>query len=309
LDLLQAFLLGLMEAVDPAVSVGELARLRAASSYVDARWISHVIEDIESRLPMSAWSEGNLLDFINRERVGAVHTERDLFEWTCGALDHLAEGFEKRAEGVAGFWDKHGPKQETDCQNVLWPFLSKELESARIFATIGDEIPIREGYCDLLIQRPVGEGPPFRVILELKVAHAGYGERELIDRLEEQLVERYMLPTGARHGVFIVLWFKCDRYDYPTAWSDKAAFAAALEARRRSVEEGCTVTLASYVIDMTTRWRGQRKVPKGEGERPARKTKAREGAARTARKSRAALSTTRASQPREGTSTRRSRGS
>ncbi|XXT17963.1 hypothetical protein WME94_47820 [Sorangium sp. So ce429] len=308
-DSLQAFLLGIMEAVDRARTVGELARLRAAADYVDARWLSHVSEDVESRLSMSAWSAGDLLDFINRERVGAVHTERDLFEWTCDALDRLAEGFEKRAEAVAGFWNDQRPKQETDCQNVLWPLLRKELQSAGLVATTDDEIPIREGYCDLLIQRPMGEGPPFRVILELKVAHEGYGERELIDRLEEQLVEKYMLPTGARHGAFIVLWFKCDRYDYPAAWSDKAAFAAALEDRRRSVGERRPVTLASYMFDMTTRWRGQRKVRKDEREPRTPKTKAREGAARVAGNTRAASKTTRASQPREGGPTRRSRGS
>jgi len=305
----QAFLLGIMEAIDRAGTIGELARLRAAASYTDARWMSHISEDIESRLPASAWSAGELLDFINRARVGAVHTERDLFEWTCDALDRLAEGFEKRAEAVAGFWDEQRPKQETDCQNVLWPLLRKEFQSAGLVAAIDDEIPIREGYCDLLIQRPMGEGTPFRVILELKVAHAGYGERELIERLEEQLVERYMLPTGARHGAFIVLWFKCERYDHPVAWSDKAAFAAALEATRRRVEAGRPVTLASYVIDMTTRWRGQRKVPKDEREPPKHKATVRKGAARATGKTRAASKTTRVSQPREGTSTRRPRGS
>lgn len=258
---LQPFILNTLASLDRQGTIRELKRLRQTQADPNVRWLSYRIEDLERGLPQQSWRPGELLDFINRAHLGAVHCERDLFEWSREGLERIKEGLERRAEQVAGFWNvdpktkSRVPKTETDCQNVLWPILRSELE--RALAVGIEERFIGQDRCDLLLEIPRPSASPFRVVVELKVARQGYGAGDLIEPVANQLVDQYMTPTQAAHGIFVVLWFKGDAFPYPTKWASKEEFERALDNKCREVERVRSVTLAPYVIDMTTRWRGQ----------------------------------------------------
>lgn len=68
---------------------------------------------------------GQLLDFLNREALGVVLSERDLFEWVSQAIEDIKTHLEREARQVLGYWNRCGdqwmPKLEPDCQNVLCP--------------------------------------------------------------------------------------------------------------------------------------------------------------------------------------------
>jgi hypothetical protein len=254
---LASHLLETLVAVGGDDAIRQLRRLETAGALPDARWLSHAILRVEERelaAGAASWESAQLLDFINRDSQGAVRHERDLFECVCQAVEEVQEALERRAEGVAGFWDPDGPKPEPECQNVLWPLLRAALRRLGVVAV--EERFIGTNKCDFWVEYPRPGAEPFRVAVELKVARKRYGHTALVDPVETQLWHDYLRPSGSRHGVFVVLWFRDGvRYGWPKQWANKDALAATVAARCKVVAIDHQVELTSYVIDLTTPFR------------------------------------------------------
>jgi len=239
-------------------AIHELQRLQREQAFPDAEWLSHTIIRIEDQMlgmPEAVMPPGQLLDFINRESMGAVLTERDIFEWVCQAIEDVKEGIEKRGEQVKGYWnvsdESWQPKEEPDCQNVLWPAIRARLSNLGIVNI--EENWIGASRVDLWVEKPVPDGKSLRVMVELKTARKGYGRSKLIEPIETQLWNKYLQPADCRYGIYVVLWFKDDeRYRYPTVWKTEEAFEKELNDRREEVARDNRLSLKAYVIDMTT---------------------------------------------------------
>ncbi len=193
---------------------------------------------------------GQLLDFLNKSRLAVVQTERDLFEWLCDVFEEIQDELEKRGEGVAGFWDVDTPKQEPNCQNVLWPRLKANLQELGLVGI--EEKLMGTHWCDFWVVLPRKGETPLQVAVELKAARKGYGRPELVDPIESQLWAKYMKPSTCRHGIYIVLWFRDrDRYDHPTSWTDAQQLTKELSESGKVVAKANGIALNSYVIDLT----------------------------------------------------------
>ena len=254
LPMLSQHLLGTMTAIDGEATIRELRRLRREDAFPDARWLSFDILRIEDQLlsgDFSSWESGPLLDFINKESLGVIHNEQDLFEWVRQALEKIQDSLEQRAEGVAGFWDGDTPKEEPDCQNVLWPRIKSELDKFGIVDV--EEKFIGPNRCDFWVEYPRPGESSFRVAVELKTARKSYGPTRLLNPVDTQLWKKYLRPTRCQHGIYIVLWFRnAKRYDWPKHWSDKKALEKDIQTKCKEVADAHQVILAPYVIDLTT---------------------------------------------------------
>jgi len=241
-------------------AIQELQRLQQSNAFPGVRWLSHAVLQIEDRLlteGSAIWESGPLLDFVNKESLGIVLNERDLFEWVCQGVDNVQEATELRGEAVTAFWNGDQPKTEPECQNVLWPLIQLTLQKSMIAVVEGEEKSIGPNRCDFWIEYPRRGKQPFRVAIELKTARMGYGTGELIDPVETQLWEKYLRTTGCQHGIFIVLWFRDNqRYRGPAHWANRDALVEELRKKCKEVEAAhYPVTLASYVIDVTAPFR------------------------------------------------------
>ncbi|MCL5952225.1 MAG: hypothetical protein M1132_10980 [Chloroflexi bacterium] len=245
--------------IDGDQAVAELRRLVTERAFPGAEWLSHSIMRIQDRQLQAAeqaMPRGELLDFVNREHLGVVQNSRDLFEWTCQAVEEIKEDIELRAEQVIGYWnhDPRGPwhpKEEVPCHNVFWPMLRAKLEHLRVMAI--DERRIAANSADFWVEKTVGQANA-QVVVEMKTAREGYAEAELIDPIRSQLWDKYLRPTGAQYGIFLVLWFKdAKRYPYPSKWETRQEYERALEAARSQIAAECDLNLACYIIDMTTK--------------------------------------------------------
>jgi hypothetical protein len=245
--------------IDGESAIQELRRLQRTHAFPDARWLSHAMFRIEDRLLTAEsmpWESGLLLDFINKEHLGVIRHEHDLFEWVCQAIEDVQESLERRGEGVAGFWKGHMPHHEASCQNILWAFLRLTIQRSAIAAVEGEEKCIGRNRCDFWVEYPRRGADAFRVGVELKVARAGYGAAELVQPVETQLWDKYLRPTGCRHGIFVVLWFRDNRrYHGPVHWDTRNALAEMLRKRCKELEQQHGVSLTSYVIDLTRPFR------------------------------------------------------
>jgi len=240
----------------------ELQRLVDENAFPGAEWLSYYIMQIEERIlkdTMKPRSESEILNFIYKERAGLVESERDLFETIREAIEEVKESIELRGEGAAGLWnfdkstDKREPKPEPECQNVLWPFLRTKLESYGI--SVQEESYIGPNKADLLIEKRDSGGDLYRTVFELKVARRNYGRRELIDSLETQLFEEYMIPKKCEFGIYTALWCKEKEYNFPTLWDTPDDLLKELQKRSEYIENKQRVSISCYVIDITTPYR------------------------------------------------------
>jgi hypothetical protein len=130
------------------------------------------------------------------------------------------------------------------------------LQKSGIAVVAGEEKVIRKNRCDFWVEYPRRGAPPFRVGIELKIARKQYGPNELIQPVESQLWQKYLRPSGSRHGIFIVLWFRDNqRYQGPKLWTSKAVLAEELNKKCGDKAKTRQVSLTSYVIDVTTPFR------------------------------------------------------
>lgn len=244
--------------IDGEEALQQLQRLRHEKAFPGAEWLSHAILRVEDQMlanPGEVMEPGQLLDFVNREALGVVLNERDLFEWVCYVIEDVKEGAEKRGEQVDGYWNSLGdrwePKPEPGCQNVLWPAVKGRLSNLGIVGI--EERLIRTGKADFWVEKATRGEQAFRVAIELKVARKGYGPKRLVEPLRTQLWQQYLEPSGCRHGVYIVLWFKdYKRYHYPRGFATPEHLLEKLNQCRDQLIAERSVDIACYVIDMTT---------------------------------------------------------
>jgi hypothetical protein len=238
-------------------AISELRRLQAQRAFPDEQWLSHPILRIEDQMLTEAKSSlvvEELLSFVNKPSLGIVSDNRDLFEWACEAIEHVKESLELRAEGVAGFWNRDNPKDEPECQNVLWPFVRERLSSLGI-ANVEEKF-IGANKCDFWVLLPRKDDVLLQVAVELKVARVGYGPTDLLDPIEKQLWRKYLYPEKCRYGVYIVLWFKDNqRYKGPERWPSIQELAKDVKERCRVVAAARRVSIAPYLVDLTTAYR------------------------------------------------------
>jgi hypothetical protein len=236
-------------------AIRELRRLQIQEAFPNSRWLTYSIlrieDDMLTRAEDPRLAPGALLDFLNKEAFAIVNSERDLFEWVCQAVEDEKSDLEGPGEGVQGYWDQDEPKPETGCQNVLWPKLRLRLD--RLNITGVDERTIGPNRIDFWIEKQLDDQGSLRIAIELKTARKGYGSVQLVDPLETQLWEEYLRPTGITHGIYVVFWFKDEeRYRYPTKWNTPDELLDALGSRKSEVEDTHGVSLACYVVDVTT---------------------------------------------------------
>lgn len=262
----QAFVLnGLMAVAGLEGSIIELQRLRAVMNDAHSRLLSYHILQIENQLLASTsrnWSPTELIPFLLRQQFRVVHTERDLFEVACDAIQALQAAF-AQGVSVAGYWNHLRreddpvlePKWETDCQNVLWPQIQSALQSWGVAGA--EERRVGADIADFWAVIPQRNRPNIELIIELKTARHNYSHRQIVDPIESQLWDQYLRPLGQRFGIYIVLWFKTDKYEYPTDWATPADLLSDLEQRARLVGEQHGVEIACFVLDVTAPYRGR----------------------------------------------------
>lgn len=125
--------------------------------------------------------------------------------------------------GISGLWNQWGarkgrpagcePKEEADLSAALARWLQRDLMERGV--VVGRELQIRHlTPTDIhvaAIRPAIGGAPPepLAVIIEVK----GCWNRDLTTAMRNQLVDRYLQPQDLRHGLYVVGWFLCDKWD------------------------------------------------------------------------------------------------
>lgn len=113
------------------------------------------------------------------------------------------------------------PGDETDIQPLIQSHIRPILEVKGI--QVSREVVAANGSIDFLCSYTY-EGRLFKVGVELKKAHHQNLERGLTQQLPE-----YSKDQGTRHGIFLVLWYKNEKYPEPVKYGSIDQMTSSLE--------------------------------------------------------------------------------
>ena len=246
---------------------------RLSSRRLDAE-DAYLTSEHEQYLPQ------RLLEFILKDYFHLVESDRDLHELLLQTLDYIQEDFDE-GRGVAGFWESvpesnedftpeesdnrafcKRPRDETNCQNVLWGLIKPRLREYGL--TDVEEDFVGPNKADLRIEYAEPGQPPFRTFLELKVANRNYSynspdsDSSIEDPLVDQLWYQYLRPTGVQYGIYAVIWARDpDQHAWPSAedYETPDELEQALQEKVDALKEEHDVVITPYVLDVTAPYR------------------------------------------------------
>ena len=151
-----------------------------------------------------------LLQLLSRADARLVRHDQDLLEVILSELDKLQHQLtHMRASRYLWDFAREGgtPKSEDDISDWIRHQLELRLTSATV---IDREIQVaRRGKgigtrIDVTATTPTATQPPSiaRVIAEAKLVTS----RELMTAMHDQLIQRYLIPTGLQYGIYLIYW-------------------------------------------------------------------------------------------------------
>jgi len=169
----------------------------------------------------------SLLKLVRNSISRMLESEADLVEVILESLQRFQACLTKNSPPEAAFlWNYEGsgnrrhnfrPKDEEDLSDRIALWLKNDI-GPKSHVVVGREVQPRRGTkADIIVTAyptsPLrAESTPLTVVIEVK----GCWNREVKTAIKSQLVEDYLDKNGWTHGVYLVGWFLCDRWDAPT---------------------------------------------------------------------------------------------
>lgn len=192
----------------------------------DLDWLSTSLLQAEANFRRESWSpltRSQLLDLASRADAWLVRSPHDLLGLVLWGLERIQLRLQSDTPESHLLWDTHSrrPKTEDEISDYIRGALLQEIGTNGV--VVNREVQVRRNQpsgvperADLRIDAirsehaDRGEGT-LTVVVETK----GSWNAELLDALETQLVNRYLLDHPGAGGVYLVLWFDRGR------WSDQ----------------------------------------------------------------------------------------
>jgi hypothetical protein len=163
----------------------------------------------------------DLMVVLTRPDARLVMNDNDLLEIVQESLERIEQYYTKKELPAAErmwLWQKEGhhrtsfePKDEETLSDELARRLTDDI-GTKAGIVVGREVQIQRGMkTDLLIKAIYPEsgdipGGISTVVIEAK----GCWNRRVKEDLEDQLVQKYLLPHDFAFGIYVVGWFICD---------------------------------------------------------------------------------------------------
>jgi hypothetical protein len=192
---------------------------------------------------------------LDQGEARLVRHDRDLVDVVIEQLDQIQQDLRTGAyRDVWNLGNDPRPKSEDDISDWLKRQLSLRMTHGLI---VDRETQVmrrqQQGIgtrIDLAATATTSAQPPdvARVIIEAKLIN----NRQLLTSLQRQLVDRYLVPSGQRHGIYLVYWV--DASQRPAAWqspgpSDRDELREQLDTQASNV--GNSQRVAPYILDVS----------------------------------------------------------
>jgi hypothetical protein len=206
----------------------------------------------------------DLLDILLRPEARLIVNAGDLFEVVIESLQRFEEYYTKQelpAVERLWCWQKKGnrrtdfePKDEEDLSNELARWLRDDI-GPEAGIVIGREVQIeRRMRTDILVKAVIpGNNENANELDTVVVEVKGCWNSSVKEDLENQLIQKYLLPHNWAFGIYVVGWFVCDAWKTPTDYLKSASLGAARDEVRRLADDASIrhehLTVAGLALD------------------------------------------------------------
>jgi hypothetical protein len=244
-------------------AIDELQIIATQFPEADLSW--EIIEACK-RYRQSSWQPPKPDQILELARKGHTRWIQDGSQ----LLDAIIESLEKLNREFRGqdgatptvfhLWNEkpvNTPKDENRVSDYIETYLKQEFEGKSIF--LGREVQPRRGnFTDVFVETfiPLSNGD-FRDKITIVIEVKGCWHDRLKTAMKTQLVNRYLVPSGYQHGLYLVGWFLCDEWDKSDSRKGKTPKWSFEETQVHFVNQAETLSISgldvrSFVLDV--RW-------------------------------------------------------
>lgn len=218
-------------------------------------WYLRQARDRAADLGYTGLQPAQLLQLLSRTDAHLVRHDGDLLEVVLSQLDDLQHDLTHK--GTSRFLWNLGPGTSTPkSEDDISDWVSRELRLRLTPATMIDrEVQVTRGLqgigtrIDLTATTPTATQPPTsaRVIAEAKLVT----NSTLLTAMEEQLVQRYLIPAGLQYGIYLIYWI--DPRQRPTGSRARSADRDALvqQLNEQAAKAGDGLQIRPYLLDIS----------------------------------------------------------
>jgi len=260
-----------LEALQNAGTEAAVQALRGLEqSSPQRRRLRLVVAEAEDRARTAQWSPtppDHLRRLARDNEARLVDSPAELLALVVDALGDIQRRLQGQTPDAHLLWDTatRRPKRENEISAYLANQLRDRIGGRAV--AINREVEVRATSptgigerVDLLISAAAAPSaredspPPVSVVAEVKAAW----NRDIVQAVRTQLVDRYMADLGTRHGVYVVAWFDVAWWSTDDSararaarWPSRAALherldEAAAAVRAHGAEVACVVLDCSY---------------------------------------------------------------
>jgi len=179
-------------------------------------WLKYLHNQAQQALrktTLQALSPSELIAYTHRRDVRLARSSRELMEAVLFSLQRFQDKLQGQTPFAFSLWDEHSgqPKSEDRLTDSLKHHLEADLPTF----VIDREVQIRNlrdhgigERTDLKIETKDKDGRSIAVIIESK----GCWNDGLMTSMKSQLFDRYLQLTNEAWGIYLIGWFRCDRW-------------------------------------------------------------------------------------------------
>ncbi|MBI1879593.1 MAG: hypothetical protein HYR94_15470 [Chloroflexi bacterium] len=242
-------------------AIDELQKIAAQFPEVDLSW--EIIE-ARKRYRQNTWQPPKPAQVLELARKGHTRWIQDgnqLLNAIVESLEKLNREFQGKSGATSKefhLWNEkpvNTPKDENRISDYIEAYLKQEFEGKGIF--LGREVQPRRGnFTDVIVKTfirlPNGDfGDEITAVIEVK----GCWHDELKTAMKTQLVDRYLVLSGYQHGLYLVGWFLCDKWDKSDSQKGKTPKWSFEETQAHFVNQAEDISrsgldVRSFVLDV-----------------------------------------------------------
>ena len=211
----------------------ELEHLRA--KYPMLTWLRWVIARAREQTRRNTWTPvtpAELFALASQRGSRIVQSADQLIEVICDALSELQSKLHAETPAAQFLWNDDCPKEEEAISDWVKIELDSLLVSRGVVINREVQIHIRERtdiHVDAVTRATATiEARRIKVIIEVK----GCWNPDQKGAVESQLVNRYLAQNDCTHGMFLLAWFVCSRWNNKDRRRGKVPFATKQMAQR-----------------------------------------------------------------------------
>ncbi len=215
-----------LEARGTLEGVNAIRRIKEELPHLD--WLKSVVLDSQNAMIRNTWcppGPTELLELVGDRRRRLVESGEQLLDVVIESLKRLELKLQGHTPHARAYWDKvpdedlYRPVDENTSSDFVKTHLQEDVVDRGVIVNREVEVrrPSSKGLgertdiqVDAVVQKPrQNQTARITCVIESK----GCWNPELDTAMETQLRHKYLRKGGCRHGLYLVGWFNCDKWD------------------------------------------------------------------------------------------------